>query len=83
MTSLCAVLLFFCRDRMEATLHKVTTLAASRVTFYSVRNCANFRQRSDSVVYLSPTFLSVLSGPGVASFFIISFFDMFPVVFPL
>ena len=41
---------------MGATLHKVTTLAASRVIyFFSVRDYATFRQHSDIVVYLSPT----------------------------
>ena len=55
----------------------------AKVTSYFVRIYANFPQRSDSVAYLSPAFLSVPSGPGVASFFIISFFDMFPSFFPL
>ncbi len=50
-------------------------------TFYSLMGYANFRQCSDSVVYLSPTYLYVLSGHDVASFFIVSFFDMFPSFF--
>ena len=49
MTSLCAVLLFFCRDRMEATLHKVTTLAASRVIYYLF--CEELRQLSSTFRY--------------------------------
>ena len=55
----------------------------AEVTLYSVKYYANFRQCSDSVVYLFPTYLCVPSGLDVASFFIISFFDMFPIVFPL
>jgi hypothetical protein len=55
----------------------------AEVTFYSVKDYVNFRQRSYIVAYLSPTFLSAPSGLGVASFFILSFFDMFPSFFPL
>ena len=55
----------------------------AKVTFYFVRNYVAFPQRSDSVAYLSPAFLSVPSGPGVASFFVLSFFDIFPSFFPL
>ncbi len=58
-------------------------LLRAEFTFYSVRDYANFPQRSDSVAYLSPTFLNVPSGLAVAPFSIISFFDMFPSFFPL
>ena len=90
------------RDRMGATLHKVTTLAASRVIYFLF--CEELRQLSSAFRYcrifvpnikienwkLLPhpvnsqhsTFNSQLSGFGVASFFIKSFFDMFPSFFP-
>ena len=43
---------------------------------------ATFPQRSDSVAYLSPTFLCAPFGLDVASFFILSFSDMFSSFFP-
>ena len=51
-------------------------------TFYSVKGYANFPQCSNNVEYLFPTYLSMPSRLDVASFFIISFSDMFPSFFP-
>ena len=42
----------------------------------------NVPQRSESVAYLSPTYLCMPLGLDVASFLILSFFDMFPSFFP-
>ena len=91
-------LLFKGRDRMGATLKSCWPVKDSskpltfeickhvsfraKITFYYVKDYANFRQRSYIVAYLSPTFLSAPSGLDVASFFILSFFDMFPSFFP-
>ena len=68
--------LFFLWDACRFARNLLIILYGITPAFVSVP------QRSDSVAYLSPTFLCVPFGLDVVSFFILSFSDMFPSFFP-